>query len=283
MKRLIIFLFIFSLFSGHLFSQDSEETTYSYGLFHGRRIVNGHSLEMQKEGELEMYIGHRFGAIDGGAYEFFGLDQADMRLAFDYGVKDWLAVGVGRSAYRKTFDSFAKVRLLRQSTGKKNMPISLTGLSIMTYEGLRRADNIPVKAYSRMSFTNQLLIGKKFSDDLSIQIMPTFTHINLVSTADDPNDIITLGAAIRYRVTLNLAITAEYYYNITPLTDGKYNSLALGFDIDTGSHVFQIHITNSSAMFERAFIAETTNRWLEGGIHLGFNMNRVFKIKGRRF
>ena len=283
MKRLIIFLFIFSLFSVDLFSQDTEETTYSYGLFHGRRIVNGHSLELQKEGELEMYIGHRFGAINGGAYEFFGLDQADMRLAFDYGVKDWLAVGVGRSSYKKTFDSFAKVRLLRQSTGKKNMPISMTALSTMTYETLRRNDNFPVNAYSRMAYTHQLLIGRKFSDDLSIQVMPTFTHINLVPTAADPNDIITLGAALRYRVSLNLAVTAEYYYNITPLATGKYNSLALGFDIDTGSHVFQLHITNSSAMFERAFIAETTNQWLNGGIHLGFNMNRVFKIKGRRF
>ncbi len=283
MKQLVIFLFIFSLFSGNLFSQGTAETTYSYGLFHGRRIVNGHSLEMQKEGELEMYIGHRFGRVNGGAYEFFGLDNAEMRLAFDYGVKDWLAVGLGRNSNDKTYDSFAKVRLLRQSTGKKNMPISLTALSSFAYKTERPADNRPVPSYARMAFTHQLLLGRKFSDDLSIQIMPTFTHINLVETPEDPNDIITLGVAIRYRVTLNLAITAEYYYNLTPQTEGKYNSLALGFDIDTGSHVFQVHLTNSAGMFERAFIAETDSQWLEGGIHLGFNMNRVFKIKGRRY
>lgn len=265
---------------------DAETTTYSYGLFHGRRIVNGHSLELQKEGELELYIGHRFGAINGGAYEFFGLDQADMRLTFDYGVKDWLAVGVGRSSYKKTFDSFAKVRLLRQSTGKKNMPISMTALSTMTYQSLKPDATLPAPPkYSNLAFTHQLLIGRKFSDNLSIQLMPTFTHINLVETADLPNDIFTLGGAIRYRVTLNLAITAEYYYTIPPtsLGLGRYNSLGIGFDIDTGSHVFQVHLTNSSAMFERAFIAETNKSWLDGGIHLGFNMNRIFKLKGRRF
>lgn len=274
--------------SGTSFAQNdiNEETiTYAYGLFHGRRIVNGHSLELQKEGELEMYIGHRFGAVNGGAYEFFGLDQADMRLCFDYGIKDWLAVGIGRSSYRKTFDSFAKVRLLRQSTGAKNMPISMTALSTMTYETLRPLDNRPVPYYSRMAYTHQLLIGRKFSPDLSVQLMPTFTHINLVETATDPNDIYTLGVAVRYRLALNLAITAEYYYTMpfSPLGDGKYNSLAIGFDIDTGSHVFQLHITNSSAMFERAFITETTNQWSNAGIHLGFNMNRIFKLKGRRY
>ena len=163
------------------------------------------------------------------------------------------------------------------------MPISLTALSAFAYKTLRDPSNPTPPAYSRMAFTHQLLIGKKFSDDLSIQIMPTFTHINLVETADDPNDILTLGMAIRYRVTLNLAITAEYYYNLTPQTEGKYNSLALGFDIDTGSHVFQLHLTNSAGMFERSFIAETNSKVLEGGIHLGFNMNRIFKIKGRRY
>jgi hypothetical protein len=282
MKRLILFLFVLSLFANNVFSQNAE-TTYSHGLFHGRRIVNGHSLELQKEGELEMYIGHRFGAINGGAYEFFGIDQADMRMAFDYGVKDWLAVGIGRSSYLKTFDSFAKVRLLRQSTGAKNMPISLTALSALTYETQKEPNNLPVNYYSRMAYTHQLLIGRKFSDDLSVQLMPTLTHINLVPTIADPNDIYTLGVAVRYRVSLNVAVTAEYYYNLTPLADNKYNSLALGFDIDTGSHVFQVHITNSSAMFERAFIAETTDSWTDGGIHLGFNMNRVFKLKGRRY
>lgn len=270
------------LFTTFLMIAQDAETTYSSGLFHGRRIVNGHSLELQKEGELELYIGHRFGAINGGAYQLFGLDQASMRMAFDYGVKDWLAIGVGRSTFEKTFDGFAKVRILRQSSGAKNMPISMTGLSTIFYEGLRRTDGRSVPNYSRLSYTHQLLIGRKFSDDLSIQLMPSFTHINLVETATDPNDIFTLGAAIRYRLTLNVAVTAEYYHNLTQL-DGRTNSLALGFDIDTGSHVFQLHITNSRAMFERGYIANTTGSWLDGGIHLGFNMNRVFKLKGRRY
>lgn len=278
-------IFILILLGASSFSMMAQDIQFKTNLFHGRRIINGHSLEMQREGELEMYIGHRFGALNGGAYEFFGLDQADMRLAFDYGVKDWLAVGVGRSSYKKTFDSFLKLRIFRQSSGKRNMPFSMTALSTMTYESLNPLDGPALRYHDRMAYTHQLLIGRKFSDDLSIQLMPTFTHINLVENRNTPNDIYTIGAAIRYRISLNVAITAEYYYTLpmTPLGDNRYNSLAIGFDIDTGSHVFQLHLTNSSAMFERAFITETTNSFSNIGIHLGFNMNRVFKIKGRRY
>lgn len=266
-------------------AQEQPATTYVNGLFHGRRIINGHSLELPREGELELYIGHRFGSLNGGGYELFGLDQADMRLCFDYGVKDWLAVGVGRSGYRKTFDGYIKVRLLRQSTGGREMPVSLTALSTMTYEGLRPLDGREIPLVDRLAYTHQLLIGRKFSDRLSVQLMPTLVHKNLVETAADLNDIASLGVAVRYRLSLNVAMTAEYYHTLpfTPLPDGYRNSLALGFDIDTGSHVFQLHFTNSSAMFERAFLTETTGNWLNGGVHLGFNMNRVFKIKGRRF
>lgn len=284
MKLITIGLFLLMALSTSAQYSNETETTYVNGLFHGRHIVNGHSLETQREGELEFYIAHRFGTLNGGFYELFGLDQASMRMAFEYGINDRIAIGAGRSTFGKYFDGFAKVRLLRQSTGARKMPISMTAFSSVALKTLKPIDGLPLDFHSKLSYTHQLLIGRKFSDELSIQLMPTLTHLNLVDTRALKNDIFTIGTAVRYRLSLNIALTLEYYHTLpNQLAPDKRNSLAIGFDIDTGSHVFQLHLTNSTGMFEQAFLTETTGNWVDGGIHLGFNMNRIFKLKGRRY
>ena len=283
MKNKLLLIALFFSLSTFVIAQSNEKEIV-YGLFHGRHLINGHSLETQRGGEMELYIAHRFGAVNGGFYELFGLDQASMRMVFEYGITDRIATGVGRSTFGKYFDGFLKVRLLRQSTGENSMPISVTALTSTALKSLRPLDNLPLDFHSKLSYTHQLLIGRKINDNISLQLMPTLTHLNLVDTRVEKNDIISIGGAIRYKISLNIAITAEYYHNLpNQLPSDRKNSLALGFDIDTGSHVFQLHVTNATAMLEQAFLTETTNSWSNGGIHFGFNMNRVFKIKGRRY
>ncbi len=285
MKR-ILFLGLFCGLGLSLLAQTTTPIKYAHGMFRGTRVANGHSVETLQEGEMEMIIGHRFGRINDGAYELFGLDQANIRLGLDYGVRDWLNIGLGRSSLGKEFDGFLKLRLLRQgASGQGGMPVSVTAFSSLAYNSLKASDPArPLSYQNRLSYTHQLLIARKLSDRLSVQLMPTFLHLNLVETTTIPNDKFVLGAAGKFQISKNWAFTAEYYYTMPgDLPQGQKNALTFGLDLNTGSHVFQLHFTNAAGMIEKQFIGETTGNWMNGDIQFGFNMVRTFKLKGRRY
>ncbi|RME94837.1 MAG: hypothetical protein D6772_14030 [Bacteroidetes bacterium] len=240
---------------------------------------------MLYEGELEMIIGHRFGRLNAGGYELFGLDQANIRLGLDYAPRNWIMLGAGRSSLGKEFDAYTKVRLLRQSASNtKGWPLSATYLGTIAYNTLRASDpDRPLAWQNRLAFTHQLLLARKVNDRLSLQTMPTVAHYNLVDSINTSNDKLLLGLGGKYQLTKNLALTAEYYYSITSPQEGITNPLSIGIDLNTGSHVFQLHFTNAAGMIEKQFLGETTGNWLDGDIHFGFNIVRTFKLKGRRY
>ncbi len=252
---------------------------YVSATFKATRIVNGHSIETLGAGVMDFRITHRFGNVNQGIGDLFGLDQAFTRIAFDYGVTDWLMVGVGRSSFQKEYDGFLKARLVRQRTG--GMPLSVAyvgGISV-------RSDAVQLPAgqefffSNRMAYTNQLLIASKLGERLSLQLMPSHVHYNLVPGLDDPNDLIALGIGGRLKLSRRVTLNAEWYYRFNADTyEGTYNPLSIGFDIETGGHVFQLHFTNSTGTTERAFIGQTTGNWLDGDIRFGFNISRVFTI-----
>lgn len=263
-----------------LLGPEEPVTEYATASFKTTRIINSHSLENTGHGVLDVKISHRFGFINSGYYEIFGLDQASIRLGLDYGLTDWLMIGVGRSTYEKTYDGFVKARILRQSKGAKNMPITLSWLSTMTINTLRWADpDRENLSTSRYAYAHQLIVGRKFSEGFTMQLMPSVVHRNLVATVDDAHDIFAMGVGGRVKLSKRVAVNLEYYYALPDqLPEGKTNSLSVGFDIETGGHVFQLHFTNSTHMVEKGFITENTGEWLDGGIHFGFNVSRVFTV-----
>jgi len=258
------------------------ETTYATATFKSTRIVNGHSVQQMKKKQLEFRVSHRFGELNTGSYNFWGLDQGTIHLGLGYGITDWLEVGIGRSTYEKTADAFAKVSILRQSSGVKNMPIQLSYMSSTEIIGLNTNPAMQQNYTSRMSFVNQILIARKFNESLSLQLTPTYIHRNLVPTELDRNDLFALGIGGRYKITKRMAFNVEYFYvyrdNAITLPVTYYNPLSVGIDIETGGHVFQIMLTNSTAMREGGFIGKTTGGWSNAGIHLGFNISRVFSF-----
>ena len=278
-----------SLMSGQnldslLMSQMEETTEYTSATFKATRILNGHSVERTHEGQLDFRISHRFGTINSGAYEFFGLDQAHIHLGLEYGIKDWMMIGIGRGTFEKTVNGFTKFRILRQSSGLKTMPVSLSYMTGIYINGLRWEDpENDIEFYHRLSFVHQLQIARKFSPGFSFQITPSYLHQNLVAGPSDPNDLFALGAGTRIKLSRRISLNAEYFYLFKPsnetLTAAIYNPLSLGIDIETGGHVFQIICTNSVGMEENAFLAHTTGKWLDGDIHIGFNISRMFQIK----
>ncbi|WP_400192834.1 DUF5777 family beta-barrel protein [Hymenobacter sp. B81] len=250
--------------------------------FKSTRLINGHTVETPGEGTMVFLISHRFGTLNSGAYNFFGLDQASIRLGLEYAFSDNLEVGVGRSSLNKTLDGFVKYRALRQSTGPRALPLSVTLFGSAALNTLRYNDAVERTFPRRLTYSYQALLARKFSPDLSLQLMPTLIHRNLTMSREAKNDVYALGAGGRYKLTKRFSLNAEYYYL---LPDSKpadvRNALALGFDIETGGHIFQLHVTNAQGMIEPLFATETRGNFFKGDIYFGFNVNRNFTLRGR--
>jgi opacity protein-like surface antigen len=294
--RRISLAFFLGLISTVIFAQDdlmnildkntTNEINYTTATFKSTRVLNGHSIERMVKGQLDVRISHRFGTLNTGGYNFFGLDQSNIHLGLEYGILNWLMVGVGRSEYEKTFDGFAKFSILRQSSGAKNMPVSVSAVTSIALRTLKFPDQTRTNYFtSRLAYVAQILVARKISQGLSVQLTPSYLHRNLVATELDPNDIFALGAGARLKLTKRISFNGEYYYITNPktyLSQQIYNPLSLGFDIETGGHVFQLFFTNSLGMTEKQFIGATTGQWKKGDIHFGFNISRVFTLKSHR-
>lgn len=297
MKKLLL-LALFLANAPFLFAQDEEDllsllgeeevTEYATASFKTNRVVNGHSIENTAAGVLDFKISHRFSPIRNGFYDIFGLDGATIRFGFDYGITDRLMVGVGRSSKEKIYDGFLKYKILRQSSGKKKMPITLSYLVDAQIKTVDFPEQDRENLFSsRLYYTHQLLIGRKFNERLSLQLMPTLLHRNLVESKSEKNDVLAMGVAGRIKLSKRVTLNAEYYYVLPDQINSIYtNVLSIGFDIETGGHVFQLHFTNSSDMTYKGFITETLEDWFYktsdgknmSGIRFGFNISRVFTI-----
>jgi hypothetical protein len=251
--------------------------------FKSSRVINAHSMEFLRSGTMDLRILHRFGELDQGYKNFFGLDQASMRLGFDFGVMDNLMLGFGRSTYKKELDGFIKYAPVRQSTGPWHSPVTFALVAGITMNGMEWSDPSRVNFFSsRLGYYFQAIIGRKFSERFTLQISPTMVHRNLVPLETDPNNVYAVGVGGRMKLSKRIAFTWDYSHLVKGMPDtGYYHPLSLGFDIETGGHVFQLHFSNSTGMNERAFITETTNQWGKGEVRFGFNLSRVFQIARR--
>jgi len=251
--------------------------------FKSTRIINGHSVETVKRNHLEFRISHRFGRLNSGAYELFGLDQAVIRLGLEYGLTDDLTVGVGRSGTQKAYDFFGKYKLLRQTPNQMPVSVTLFGSTVVRTQ----KSFVPGETFSfqeKLSYAGQVLVARKFSENLSLQLSPTYLYRNNPELAGDERLLLALGLGGRLKVSRRVSINAEYFYAFRKKNNDLpyHNSLSLGVDIETGGHVFQLHFTNSLGMIEKQFIGETTGAWGQGDIHYGFNISRTFSFNKKK-
>ena len=284
MKKLLLIVCVLTSINGisqddllALVEEESDEITLTEATFKGTRLINGHSIETRNKGVLDFIISHRFGTLNSGSYELWGLDNATIRLGLEYAITDRLYVGIGRSSFEKTYDGFFKYRLLRQIDGGSNMPLSVTWFSSIALKTIRNQPGDP-SFVEKLANTHQLLIARKMSSGISIQLMPTWVHKNFILEQETNNDAIAIGVGGRVKLSQRVALVAEYYYQVQKISDTPVNPIAVGFDIETGGHVFQLQFTNATAMVPKGFISETTNDFFDGGIHFGFNISRTFQV-----
>lgn len=289
MKKFLLFLVIFAC-AGVLCAQDDlmkeleqnqqSDTDYAFQTFKGTRLVNGHTIETKAKGTLEFIFMHRFDRINKGLYEMFGLDEADVRLGLDYGISDKLSVSIARNSIDKTMDGYLKYKVIRQSKGAKNFPATITALGGTAYQISPKEGREDI---DRLAYVGQLLIARKFTPNFSFQISPTFIHKNAVLQSEEDNDQIAIGLGGRIKLTKSVALTSEYYYRLNvPETNPNHNTLGLGIDIETGGHVFQLILTNTQGLTERAFITESLWDFGNGDIRFGFNVTRTFQLKHKK-
>lgn len=250
------------------------------GTFKATQIINTPTIEAPGKKSLQFLIMHRFGELSDGAYELFGLDNAEIRFGLDYGITNRLAVGIGRSSLDKTLDANFKIKLLRQTAGK--IPVSVSLYELLTYATFPKKSDKPfLTPRFRTAYTSQLLIARKFSRSLSLQLSPTLIHFNMVATPKDKNNVFAMGVGGRMKITKRMSINGEYNYlpKDQVVSSAVYNSLSFGLDIETGGHVFQLIFTNSRGMAGPYYLAKTAGQWSDGDIYFGFNISRAFNFK----
>ncbi|MCX6296207.1 MAG: DUF5777 family beta-barrel protein [Bacteroidetes bacterium] len=275
--------------------------------FKGSKIINAQSTETVKAKTYDFSITHRFGnmgtASNGGGHTLYGLDGVtDVRFGFDFGITNDLTIGIGRSKQRELVDGFVKYRLLTQ-TLDNHIPLSLAiyadmgytpQLASQFYSGMVVDSTFKQSEMHRFSYTTQLLIARKFGWRFSMQLTPTYQHRNFILAdinADngkvETNDLMSMGIGFRFKFTKRFAFIADYFYTFSDYRTNNtanpfYNPLALGFEVETGGHVFHLNFTNASGIVENNFLPYTTDNWLKGGYKFGFNVSRVFNIGGRK-
>jgi len=285
----ILYLFILiGLYTATTFAQNdlldeleedlAAQPTQEIAVFKGVKIVNLESTKLIAKNQLDFIISHRFGTLSDGVDNFLGLDQASARIQFIYGITDWLNVSTSRSGFNKTYDVAFKYRLKSQETN--GFPFTIVGYNIANVNTELDQDLLPQLEFAdRLGYASQIIISRKFNKNLSLELVPTFFHDNTVVEDGQDNAQFALGFGGRVKLTKRFALIGDYGVHLNRVSNSVFqNPLAVGVEIETGGHVFQIHLSNSQAIYENGFFGQARGDFIEGHIFLGFNLSRSFSL-----
>lgn len=255
--------------------------------FNGGHIVFNQSTNMVEARRLDLVFDHRFGKLDEGAFNAFGLDQAFIRIGFEYGIKDWLTAGIGRTSLGRNFDLFLKHRPLVQSTGGiKNSPVSIIVVFNTAFSStdLRRENQIHQNSQlkNQLVYTLQSAVSRQFSPILSAQLTCTMVHKNKIYTGQSYNDVYALAAGLRAKVSESIHVVGEYNALISDKMSMEFSSppVAVGIDVVAGGHVFNMHFANTPHILVKDIIrSDTPEEFWKGGMRFGFTIRRSFLLK----
>lgn len=277
--------FLFCVFPFFMVAQDdllkeidtlSDANESEVAAFKSLKIVNLESTKLAAKGYMYFVVAHRFGYFDKGFEDFFGLDEANTRLQFVYGLTNGVTIHASRSGFQKTYEFATKYRIFGQK--KQGFPFEIVGFNSLAINTELEKTTLPKLEFSdRLAYVNQILISKKFNDNLSLEIAPTHFHQNYVTNNSQDNSQFALGFGGRYKFTKRWSFNMDYAAHLNRASNSVFkNPLSIGFDLETGGHVFQMHFTNSQAMHESGYLGNTTGSWTDGKIAFGFNLIRVF-------
>lgn len=281
MTKTFLFLSIFA--SGFAFAQEdllkdidtiqTKNTEISQPAFKALQIVTGQSTKLTAKNEWYIVVAHRFGDVSKGFKDFFGLDDASTKLGVIYGVTDNISLSLSRETNLKTFEGAVKYNLVKQN---ENFPVDIVGYNVMAVNTDLSKDNYPhLKFGDRLSYLTQALISRRFNENFSLQLTPSYVHKNLYEPMIEDKDQFLTGLGGRYKISKRISINAEYFVNFDDHSFYK-NPLSIGMDLETGGHVFQLLFSNSQLNSDIGYLTNASGKWEKGQIFFGFNLYRVF-------
>lgn len=249
--------------------------SFEFPAFKAMKIGNLQSTKVSEGGDMYMYVSHRFGTLKDGVSTFFGLDNANTKIQLLYGIIDGFQVSLSRESLRKTYAGSAKVKIIGQSD---KFPLFISAYTTINYNSAVSKIQYPnISSIDRLSYSSQLLLARRFSDNFSIEIAPTHVRQNIVFETGQLHDIFALGVGGRFKLNKRISLNTDYIYNFNRVEKSIYrNPLTIGIDIETGGHVFQLLFSNAQSTNEPSFISNAEGDWSEGNIFFGFNIVRVF-------
>ncbi len=281
-KTILAIALIFPL---AIFSQektDSTATTNKSKLeraaFESSTLIESQTNVLFVKGTLEMTMNHRFGIVNSGpgANDFFGLwAPANIRLAINYAITDCINVGFGTTKDNRLQDLNYKFAILRQTRDNK-MPVSVTYFGNISYDA--RPPEIFVNSTDRWSAFNQIIIARRFSRNVSFQIAPSISHFNYVELPAK-SDIFAVAIGGRIKINPTMAVLVDYNQPLTTYkNDNTKPGMSLGWEFSTGSHAFQLFITNYKAIMPQYNLLNNQNDFFNGKYVIGFNITRLWHM-----
>ncbi|WP_396155693.1 DUF5777 family beta-barrel protein [Flavobacterium macrobrachii] len=277
-KYLLLFLFPVSLFAQDDLLNEidavSTEKSKVESAFKGLKIVNLESTKLAAKGDLYFIVAHRFGSIKDGFEGFYGLDNANTQIKFVYGLTDWFTVSGARSELAYDFSG----KILIKNQERDGFPLAIVAFGSLGLNNTLKESLYPKMTFeNRLIYVSQILISKKFSDNLSLELAPTFFHENFVLDDNQENSQLAVGLGGRYKFAKRWSLNIDYAAHLNRANNSPFkNPLSIGVDIETGGHVFQMHFSSSQGIHEAGFLGNSTGDWTKGDVFFGFNLLRVF-------
>lgn len=252
-----------------------EEPEYIIPAFKAMKIGNLQSTKVAKKKDLYMYVSHRFGTLQDGVSTFFGLDNANTKIQMIYGLSNHIQLGLSRESLRRTYAGSLKLKHLEQGS---NGGVNVSSYFTVNINTLLSKQQYPLmKHWDRYSYTSQLLVSKRFTKKLSLEIAPSYVRQNLVLEPFQSHEQIVVGLGGRYKISNRVSLNMDYAVNLSRAEESVYNDpFTIGVDLETGGHVFQLLFSNAQSSNEPGFLSNAEGSWAEGDVFFGFNIVRTF-------
>ena len=254
--------------------------------FKATRLILSETTETIKKNNLNFIVVHRFGDIggtDGGGKTLWGFDNSsDILIGFEYGLTDNLDIDFARSKYEQLLELGLKYNILHQKTDN-SIPVAVTLIGKTGLKPYSVSTNVYDDYTNRLNYFAQVVIARKFSPKLSMQISPSFLRNNLPFPylAGNEKNIFSLSAAGRLKVTKRLGIVVDYAHPFSNFRKNSnspkfYDPSGVGIEIETGGHVFTMNFSNAQAISPINYLADSQSNWSKGQYRFGFTISRVF-------
>jgi len=269
---------------------------YARATFNATKIINLQSTEIVQEGILQFMVSHHFSYLwnkdqstEDNLAQFLGVNSgvAQTYLSFDYSVNEYANLGFALAG-RSRYEGWAKFRITRQQTGVKDIPVSVTWYSLANVDFAQ--DKETGSQWDKWSYLHQVLIARKMSDKISLQLVPSLVYLNNVPYGiNNSNFIWSIGIAGKWKAKPKMNVTWEYtrqlnmYKNIIDksgaITNYSPDLLSLGIELNTGGHLFQFYVGNTLHSSSIDQLARNTGYIKDGNFAFGFTINRSMDLR----